>query len=181
MLEYLFETFFYKGGLAMQFMTKEVVINDITMCMYSCVYIVPRAEAESCYALPDSESVATAKDLYGKASMFAAQTLIEAIQMAETENTVLGFFFLLLDTRGPIPETLGEDLDVIYDAQLLCNASFLSLGNPDGGSTALKDLVFLSKDQNFTNPFTSATGGLLEYFIKESIALISISTCKGCS
>ncbi len=165
----------------MQFMTKEVVINNTLMCLYSCVHIVPRANAKFYRALPDKESIAAAKNLYGKVGMPRAQTLIDAIQMVETENRVLSFFFLLLDRRGPIPATDDEDLDALYDAQALYNAPFFSFGDTEGEKTVLGDLIVLSNDENFTHPNMSAPGGLLDYFIKESIDIISRSTCEGCS
>lgn len=149
----------------MEVETRAVKANGIVVG--SGMVMVPRALAESKGAIPSAERVAQAKARFEAVGLSGARLLIEALQMLEKDDEVVGYFGFTVDRHGVTRTPLAEGES---DAERLMKV--MRLPHPEWGSrrgtaTAIGDLVSLSEDPK------------LESALGENAAIVEQCSVKG--
>jgi hypothetical protein len=120
-------------------------IKGGSMVVSSGMAIVPRKFAEENNAVPSAERIERAKLLCDTAGLRGARILIEAIQMLESPEVVVGYFGFTIDGEGLTRKPLEEGETAGERGMKIMRLPHPQWGNHEGTATAIGDLVTLAE------------------------------------
>jgi hypothetical protein len=154
----------------MEVSTKSVTGGD--MIISSGMIMVPRKLAEEHTAIPSLERINWAKARFSEIELTGASLLIDALQMLETDQEVVGYFGFTIDKDGLTRKPLEEDESDGERGMKIMRLPHPQWGNRSGTATAIGDLVKLAKDLKPTS-LTPEKISLVSQVFEEAATFLS--------
>ncbi len=157
----------------------EVALKEVegTGKVVSCGIVpVPRSLAEKNGAVPDPGRVDQAKARFASAGLKGAASLIDAIQLLETERDVIGYFGFTFDREGLTKKPLEPGETQPERGMKIMGLPHPQWGNRSGTATAIGDLVTLAEDPKLERVLVEHLALLSEVFEEGALFLSKNST-----
>ncbi|MDR3548526.1 MAG: hypothetical protein P4M11_09730 [Candidatus Pacebacteria bacterium] len=148
------------------------------MVIGSGMVSVPRKLAEENQVVPSAGRIERAKASCANAGLSGASILIDAIQMLETPEVVVGYFGFTLDKEGLTRKPLEEGETDGERGMKIMRLPHPQWGNRKGTATTIGDLVTLAESLK-PDSLTLEQQTLLSQVFEEAAAFLSQGSSEG--
>jgi len=159
----------------------DITVKDVEgggMVSSSGVVSVPRQLAEKNQSVPSVERIEQAKARFISVGLNGVTALVEALQMLETEDVVIGYFGFTIDREGLTRKPLEEGETEGERGMKIMRLPHPQWGNRRGTATAVGDLVTLAEDSELGGLSLEQQKLLSEVF-EETATFLSRGSSKG--